>query len=220
MSASPMAQNALLVVDVQNDFTTGTDEKPAGSLAVPGSERIFGAVNMWIKTFMGFNRPVIFTFDFHPPTTPHFDKWPVHCVQDTEGSELDKRVFFPDTLDSPVYFIYKGLGKDDGYSAFSEPQQGLRIDPFREDTVTEIDSITEVLTETGTKTLYVVGLATDFCVKHSVLDALARGIRVVVFLDACAAVFPNDVPAVVTELTEAGAEVFWGTERLDKDSFV
>ena len=105
-------RSALLLVDVQNDFTD-----PAGSLAVPDAEAILPIVNAEIESALGAGALVMYTQDWHPPTTPHFRKdggrWPVHCVAGTWGADL-----YPDlAVEGPV--IKKGSGGEDGYSGFS-----------------------------------------------------------------------------------------------------
>lgn len=147
---------ALLVVDVQNDFAD-----PSGSLYVPGGEEVIGFINDQIAEASRGEATVVYTRDWHPESTPHFQKeggiWPVHCVADTEGA-----AFHPDldVIDQAV-FIKKGIGGEDGYSAFH-----LR------DPVTGEESSTGLADQlVGIESVAVVGLALDYCVKETALDA-------------------------------------------------
>jgi nicotinamidase/pyrazinamidase len=162
--------SALLVVDMQNDFVD-----PSGSLAVPGGESIVPVVNDEIVRASGAGAAVIYSQDWHPPTTPHFAQdggvWPVHCVMGTWGSEFHPGL---KVLEAPI--VRKGSGGEDGYSVFS-----VR-DPRTGDTQsTELDAL---LAERNTTTVVVVGLATDYCVKESALDALRRGYGTIVLRHA------------------------------------
>jgi nicotinamidase/pyrazinamidase len=187
---------ALLVVDVQNDFAD-----PTGSLSVRGAEQIIPTVNDAIRAAEAVGSPVIYTQDWHPPSTPHFLKdggiWPVHCVQGTWGAE-----FHPDLLvlpDAPI--VRKGSGGEDGYSAFS-----VR-DPLSGD-VTRT-KLGELLEERGVEQVVIAGLATDYCVKESGLDAIRLGFQPTVLTDAIRAVDvqPGDGERALEELATAGAEL-------------
>lgn len=147
---------ALLVVDVQNDFAD-----PSGSLYVQGGEEVIGFINDQIAGASRGEAAVVYTQDWHPESTPHFQKeggiWPVHCVANTEGA-----AFHPDLdmIDEAV-FIKKGIGGEDGYSAFH-----LR------DPVTGEESSTGLADKlVGIESVAVVGLALDYCVKETALDA-------------------------------------------------
>jgi nicotinamidase/pyrazinamidase len=147
---------ALLIVDVQNDFAD-----PSGSLYVQGGEEVIGFINEQIAEASRGEATVVYTQDWHPESTPHFQKeggiWPVHCVADTEGA-----AFHPDldVIDEAV-FIKKGIGGEDGYSAFH-----LR------DPVTGEESSTGLADQlTGIESVAVVGLALDYCVRETALDA-------------------------------------------------
>ena len=150
---------ALLVVDVQNDFAD-----PDGSLYVPGGEEVIGFINEQIARASRNGATVVYTRDWHPESTPHFQKdggiWPVHCVADTEGAE-----FHPDleVVDDAVH-IKKGVGGEDGYSAFH-----IR-DPVSGDEATT--GLSEMLE--GIESVAVLGLALDYCVKETALDAVRR----------------------------------------------
>ena len=110
---------ALVVVDVQNDFAD-----PSGGLYVREGEQVVQAANAEIDAATAAGAPVFYTQDWHPPTTPHFQKdggvWPVHCVADTWGAELHPRL----RVAGPV--VRKGVGGEDGYSGFTmrDPQSG------------------------------------------------------------------------------------------------
>jgi nicotinamidase/pyrazinamidase len=190
------AQTALIVTDVQNDFAD-----PKGSLYVQGGERVVEAVNDEIAAAEMAGAAVVYTQDWHPPSTPHFEKdggvWPVHCVGDTWGSELHPALR---VLDGAAV-VKKGTRGEDGYSAFSvrDPESG-------ETHSTELD---DVLARAGVERVVVVGLATDYCVKETVLDARRRGFVTEVPGDAVAAVNlePGDGDAALEEMRAAGAAV-------------
>lgn len=185
------AQSALLLVDVQNDFC------PGGALAVPGGDRVVVALNRYIKAAIAEGAPIYASRDWHPPITTHFavhgGEWPIHCVRGTKGAE------FHPTLELPrqATVITKGDSADTpGYSAF----EGHTADA------------TPLLTDLKKRHidhLYVGGLATDYCVKHSVLDALKKGLQVTVLEDAIAGVDvkPGDSAAAIAEMRKAGARV-------------
>jgi nicotinamidase/pyrazinamidase len=182
---------ALLVVDVQNDFAD-----PSGSLSVRDAELIIPVLNDEIRRATEAGCPVLYTQDWHPPDTPHFAKdggtWPVHCVHDTWGAELH-----PDlVVAGPT--VRKGVDGQDGYSGFSlrDPMSGVI-----QETVLE-----PMLDERNIKRLVIGGLATDYCVKATALDAIALGYSVTVLTDAVAAVDlePGDGERALAELAAAG----------------
>jgi nicotinamidase/pyrazinamidase len=183
---------ALLVVDVQNDFTD-----PRGSLYVNDGEAILPIINAEIEQALAAEGRVFYSQDWHPDSTPHFAKdggiWPVHCVMDTWGAELH-----PDLrVEGPV--VRKGSNGEDGYSAFS-----MR-DPITGETVpTELAAL---LADAGITRLVIAGLATDYCVKSTVLDATAHGYPATVIENACRAVElqPGDRDKAVEEMLGAGA---------------
>jgi nicotinamidase/pyrazinamidase len=155
-------RTALLVVDVQNDFAD-----PAGSLAVPGAEAVLAAVNEEVVAATAAGATVVYTRDWHPPRTPHFaidgGPWPVHCVRETWGAE-----FHPDLV-VVGETLHKGTAGEDGYSGFT-----MRHHETGDDGTTGLH---ELLRARGVEHVAVVGLALDYCVKETALDAIALGYR-------------------------------------------
>lgn len=183
---------ALVVVDVQNDFAD-----PNGSLYVKGGEEIVPLVNREIERARTAGASVFYSQDWHPETTPHFQKdggiWPVHCVMETWGAALH-----PDlVVDGPV--VQKGSNGEDGYSAFfmRDPQSG-------ETTPTPL---ADLLGEAGATQLVICGLATDYCVKATTLDARDKGYPTTVLENAIRAVNleAGDGDRAVEEMLAAGA---------------
>ena len=187
-------RTALLVVDVQNDFAD-----PSGSLYVEGGEDVVPLANDEIARALTREATVIYTQDWHPESTPHFRKdggiWPVHCVRDTWGA-----AFHPD-LRVRGTVLRKGVGGEDGYSAFTvrDPSSGTQSRTLLED----------VLSTAGIERLTIVGLATDYCVKETVLDAAKLGFHAVVVRDAIRAVnlAAGDGDAAIDAMARAGAEL-------------
>jgi nicotinamidase/pyrazinamidase len=184
---------ALIVVDVQNDFAD-----PAGSLSVRDGEAIIPAINREAQLARTGGSLVAFSADWHPEHTPHFATdggvWPVHCVMGTWGAAFHSALEVPDG--APV--IRKGSTGEDGYSAFTmrDPATGRTIP-------TELDA---ALREAGVTEVLVVGLATDYCVKATALDAVRLGFAATVLVDAVAAVDlrPGDGERALAELRDAG----------------
>lgn len=180
---------ALLVVDVQNDFC------PGGTLAVPSGDRVVPVLNRVIDRLAGKGAPIYASRDWHPADTSHFRDhggvWPVHCVAGSSGA-----AFHPDLrLPGSAIVISKGQARDaHGYSAF-EGRTGSG-EPLLDD-----------LQRRGVGHLCVGGLATDYCVKHSVLDARRAGFDVTVLTDAIAGVEVNagDSARAIDEMRAAGA---------------
>ena len=186
-----MSEEALLIVDVQKDFCVG------GSLAVPASQQIIDCLNEYTRRFADRGAPVIASRDWHPPVTRHFADhggvWPVHCVQGTPGAE-----FHPD-LRLPPQTVIASKGSDpeeDSYSAFEAKLPDGRL-------------LGEYLRDEGVRRIYVGGLATDYCVRSSVLDALRAGFQATVLLDASRGVDvqPGDSEKAIAEMVGAGADV-------------
>ncbi len=170
-------KKALLIVDLQNDFC------PGGSLAIEEGHQIVPVINDLIDKM----DLVIATQDWHPEGSTHFEDWPVHCVANSVGAELNPRLD-EDKIDQ---IVLKGTGHDDpGYSAFD---------------ATNI-SLTAYLKEHHVGSLYIVGLATDYCVRASALDARKLGFTTYVVTDAIAAVDleKGDGQKALDEMLKAG----------------
>ncbi len=188
------AAAALLVVDVQNDFAD-----PEGSLSVVGGEEIVPRANEEIRAAIASGATIVYTQDWHPPSTPHFKKdggiWPVHCVRDTWGAE------FHPQLDVRGPVVRKGTGGEDGYSGFSvrDPLSGERSSTTLE----------EELRSRGVQRVAIAGLATDYCVVETAIDATHLGFRTAVIRDAIRAVNlePSDGERAIERMREAGATV-------------
>jgi len=165
----------LLVVDVQNDFAD-----PNGSLYVNDGALIVPVVNEAVASATDAGALVVYTQDWHPETTPHFEKdggiWPVHCVHDTWGA-----AFHPDLrVEDGAPVIQKGIGGEDGYSAFSvrDPRSGEAWETV----------LGSLLRDRMIQRVVVCGLATDYCVVETVTDARGRHLDVDVLTRAIAAV--------------------------------
>ena len=195
--------NCLLIIDVQNDFCEG------GNLAVKDSSEIIPVVNNLIDKFNKSNDLIVATKDWHPADHKSFASvsntkvgevgilnglpqvwWPDHCIENTKGSE-----FHPELL--PIKnIVYKGNDKEvDSYSGFFDNNKVHK---------TELD---DILKKYNIDTLYVVGLATDYCVKFTVLDALSLGYKVYLVKDGCRGVNinPDDSEKAIDEMKKAGA---------------
>lgn len=180
---------ALLVVDVQNDFC------PGGALPVPQGDLVVPRLNQYLEQFQASGLPVFASRDWHPAVTKHFQAygglWPPHCIQNTSGA-----AFHPDLKLLPsVTVVSKGMDPDqDAYSCFQAQADDGR--PFQ-----------EILHAAGIGQLYVGGLATDYCVRASVLDALRAGFRVTLLEDAIRGVEvrPGDSERAIQEMTRVGA---------------
>jgi nicotinamidase/pyrazinamidase len=182
------------VVDVQNDFAD-----PSGSLYVDGGERVVPVANEEIAAAKRGGAAVVYTQDWHPPTTPHFRKdggiWPVHCVQDTAGAAFHPGL----TVDGEV--VRKGTDGKDGYSGFTAR------DPDTWETVST--ALEDLLRRRGIERLVVCGLATDYCVVETVLDARMLGFPVQVITSGIRAVDlePGDGERATARMRDAGAEL-------------
>lgn len=185
---STQSKQALIVVDVQNDFC------PGGALAVSEGDEVVEPLNELIDEFLERGNPVYKSRDWHPPQTKHFQAyggtWPIHCVQNTKGAE-----FHPQLRDDPrIRVISKGLGDTDCYSAFDETD------------------LASQLHEQGVEELVVGGLATDYCVKATVLAGLNEGFKVRALKNAMRAVDvnPGDGERAIQEMKAAGAQIVNG----------
>ncbi|WP_455476701.1 bifunctional nicotinamidase/pyrazinamidase [Bartonella sp. B41] len=202
-----MEKEALLVIDVQNDFL------PGGALAVPHGNTILPAVNNLIDKFYH----IILTQDWHPRNHCSFASsylgkmpydtvnldygpqilWPDHCIQGTQGAEFHKSL----KIEKAQLILRKGYNqKIDSYSAFFENDQktptGLEV----------------YLKENGFTKLFVCGLATDFCVGFSALHAIQCGFKVSISLNACAGIDLNgSLKTMLTTMNEIGIELLMGS---------
>jgi nicotinamidase/pyrazinamidase len=183
---------ALLVVDVQNDFAD-----PSGSLYVRGGEDVVPLLNDEIKAAQLAGAQVIYTQDWHPASTPHFQKdggiWPVHCVMETWGAEFQPGL----VVAGPI--VRKGSNGEDGYSGFT-----MR-DPTTGETVPT--GLAAMLGQHDVTRLVIGGLATDYCVRSTVLDARAHGYPITVLQNAIRAVDlqAGDGDRAIEDMLAAGA---------------
>jgi nicotinamidase/pyrazinamidase len=186
------ASTALLVVDVQNDFAD-----PDGSLYVRDAESVIDVANVEIDAARSAGAMVVYTQDWHPPDTPHFAKdggiWPVHCVRGSWGAALHPRLTVVNDERVRV-----GVGGEDGYSAFTV------ADPVTRDT--EPTALDSMLRERGVERVVVLGLATDYCVRATALDAVALGYDATLVVDGARPVElePGDGQRAIDEMDAAG----------------
>jgi nicotinamidase/pyrazinamidase len=184
LNLHPHPGDALLLVDVQNDFL------PGGSLAVPAGDEVIPALNRYIQAFRKESLPIYATRDWHPPDHSSFRPqggiWPPHCIAGSPGAEFSPELDLPPAAE----VIAKATRRDlDAYSGFegNELEQRLRM--------------------AGINRLFVGGLATDYCVLNTVKDALACGFDVLLLLDGIRAVNlePKDGQHAIEEMTTLGA---------------
>jgi nicotinamidase/pyrazinamidase len=189
-------RTALLVVDLQNDFAD-----PAGSLSVSGGEAIIPRVNAEVAAALEVGALLVVTQDWHPESTPHFAKdggvWPVHCVGGTWGAQLHPEFAVPGGTPR----VHKGSNGEDGYSGFT-----MRDPVTAEEIPTELD---ELLRLRGIERVVIGGLATDYCVKATALDAARLGFATTVLADGIAAVElePGDGERAIAAMRQAGVTV-------------
>ncbi len=182
---------ALLIVDLQNDFC------PKGALGVSEADTIVPIVNKYIEVFSKFSLPIFATRDWHPRETRHFKefggRWPVHCIQNTPGSEFHPGLKLP----KDVVLLYKGMDPDqDDYSSFYAcDDKGTKLGVL--------------LRELKVRELYIAGLATDYCVKYTGLDALEAGLKVKILVDAVKGVNlkESDSKDALRLLADSGAQL-------------
>lgn len=181
---------ALIVVDVQRDFC------PGGALAVPDGDAVVPVIDGWIDRFQRRGLPIVYTRDWHPPAHVSFRErggpWPPHCVQDTPGA-----AFHPDLRVVGAVF-HKGFDPDrDAYSGF----EGVRVNGG--------EALAPWLRQQGVRHVVIAGLATDYCVRATALDALREGFGVTVDPAGCRAVNvrPHDGADALAELQSAGARL-------------
>jgi len=183
-------QKALIIVDVQNDFC------PGGALPVADGDRVVPVLNRYIKKFTESGLPVFATRDWHPEKTRHFNtgggQWPPHCVQGTEGGKFHPAL----ALGSNTVIVSKGVSPDaDSYSGFEAVDaKGVKL--------------ADLLRKQGVERIFVGGLATDYCVKFTVLEGLREGFKVTLLDDAIRGVNlnPNDSQRAIDEMIRAGAD--------------
>jgi nicotinamidase/pyrazinamidase len=190
------AGTALVVVDVQNDFAD-----PSGSLYVRGGEAVVAAVNDEVTAAIAAGALVAYTQDWHPPQTPHFQSsggvWPEHCVRETWGA-----AFHPElTVADDAVFVRKGTEGEDGYSGFT-----VRDPTTGDESAT---GLAAALAEHDVERVVVVGLATDYCVAATALDAAKLGFDTTVLQRAVGAVDlePGDGERALQEMAGAGIAV-------------
>jgi len=182
---------ALLVVDLQNDFCSG------GALSVPNGEQVIEPVNRAAARFAALGLPVLASRDWHPPLTRHFRQygglWPIHCVQGSAGAAFHPGLRLP----AGALLFSKGIDPEkDGYSAF----EGVTGDGR---------PLESVLTDLGIEHLYLAGLATDYCVLATAMEAVRHGLVVTVLTDAVAGVdlVPGDSARALQEMASAGVRL-------------
>lgn len=185
-ATDPGPGDALIVVDVQKDFL------PGGALAVADGDAVVPVLNGWIGRFEAAGLPVVFSRDWHPADHCSFEAqggiWPPHCVAESPGAA------FADDLDVPAsaVIVSKATGApDEAYSAFDGTDLG------------------RTLAGQGVNRVFVGGLATDYCVKATVEDALRDGLSVLVITDAVRSVDakPGDGNRALASMQAAGAGV-------------
>jgi nicotinamidase/pyrazinamidase len=187
-------RTALVVVDVQNDFAD-----PSGSLSVPGAQVVVDRANAEISAARAAGAKIAYSQDWHPPVTPHFaahgGTWPMHCVRGTWGA-----AFHPDLIVAGEV-VQKGTGGEDGYSAFT-----VRDHETGQERPTRLATVLRAAGVTG---VVMVGLATDYCVLESALDALRLGLHTVVLTEGTRAVDlePGDGDRALERMAAAGAHV-------------
>ncbi len=181
--------SALIIVDLQNDFC------PGGALAVREGDLIVPAANRYIALFTAHGLPVFASRDWNPPVTSHFKEfggiWPPHCIRGTDGAAFHPLLQLP----PDAVVVSKGMGySHDDYSAFQA----------RDD---DGQPLPDLLAGLGVKRVYVCGLATDYCVKETVLEALRHGLEATVLSDAIRGVelAPGDTHRALEAMHDAGA---------------
>ncbi|MFN3870926.1 MAG: nicotinamidase [Aquificaceae bacterium] len=177
--------DVLVIVDMQRDFM------PGGALPVPEGDLIIPLLNQYIELFFKRGLSLFFTRDWHPADHISFKDqgglWPPHCVQNTEGAMFHKDLFIPH---DNRFIISKGTSRDfDAYSGF----QGTLLD--------------SLLRERGIKRIFVGGVATDYCVKNTVLGGINLGYQVFLLADGIKGVDvnPGDSQRAIEDMLQAGA---------------
>ena len=183
-------KEALLIVDLQNDFCAG------GALGIKGTGSIIPVINKYIKIFVSKKLPVLATRDWHPKKTGHFKEfggvWPRHCIKNTKGAAFCPGLRLPED----VILLYKGMDPEkDSYSAFHAQDKKGR-------------SLLNILRKSGIEELYIGGLATDYCVKFTTRDALKKRLKVKILSDAVKGVNlePGDSEDAIRQIVKLGAK--------------
>jgi len=177
-------KTALVVVDVQLDFC------PGGALPVPEGDKVVGTLNGYIKHFAAAQAPIIFTRDWHPPNHSSFKSqggpWPPHCIQNTEGAKFHPELTIPPEAE----IVSKADSRDEAYSFFQGTDLAKKL-------------------RRRIQTLFVGGLATDYCVKETVLDALKEKFEVYLLTDACRGVEvkPGDSAKAIQLMVAKGCKM-------------
>jgi nicotinamidase/pyrazinamidase len=184
---------ALLVVDMQRDFM------PGGALAVPEADALVPRINHYIDHFTAVGTPIYLSRDWHPPDHCSFreqgGRWPPHCIAGTPGAEFARGLRVPE---SAVVVSKAATSTEDAYSAF------------------ERTSLATLLQSRGVRHLWVAGVATDYCVRASVLDARRLGLHVTLLVDAIRGVDvqAGDADRALAEMVAAGADAHsWARSR-------
>jgi nicotinamidase/pyrazinamidase len=184
------AKKALLIIDLQNDFC------PGGALGIPGGDTIIPKLNKYLRFFSRKKRPIFVAGDWHPVRTSHFKDfggtWPVHCLQNSRGAQFHPQLKLP----QGTIILYKVMDPEkESDSVFqSEDHRGM--------------SFAKLLQLLGISELYIGGLATDFCVKASVVDVLKQGLKVKLLLDGMKGVDiqAGDSEKALKEMLKKGAK--------------
>ncbi len=185
-------RNVLVAVDPQRDFIDG-------SLAVKDGDQVIAPLNDIAREVRHTDGAVVFTRDWHPQVTPHFDQWPVHCVQNTEGASYPAEL----VVDPTDVIVSKGMGQEDGYSG---------MEGSTDDGMT-LEQIVEPQNPHERVRIFVGGLATDFCVKATALDLATHfdndpRATIILIRDAIRAVNlqPQDGETAIQAMTDAGIQ--------------
>lgn len=183
------SNKALLIVDMQNDFC------PGGVLSVPDGDRIIPTVNKYIQLFQQKQLPLFFSRDWHPSETIHFQEkggpWPPHCIQGTKGAEFHPDLKIPEN----AVILSKGMDPNlDSYSVF---------EAFDEDLL----SFPELLRKQEITELFIGGMATDYCVRSTSLDALKQGLNIHVLVDAVKGIDPINSNKTLEEIQSEGGDL-------------
>ncbi len=178
----------LLINDMQVDFC------PGGSLAISEADKIIPVINRYTDLFDKHSLPVFATRDWHPENSNHFNTWPKHCIQNTRGAGFHPELILP----ASAIILSKGVDPNKhGYSAFEATDPDGHILEY-------------YLKKLGIKSVFIAGVATDFCVKTSVVDGIAKGYNFFVLTDAVKAVNkqPEDEKKALAQMRAKGARFF------------